>query len=432
METSSPRSSSKAWMYVVIAVVIVGGLIAWRHFANASKAQAEADKAKVPRAVSVTVAPVTTQNVPIWLEGLGSVSAWQQVTVHSQVDGRLDKVFFKEGQAVKKGDLLAQIDPRPYAVQLHQAEGSLAKDAAQLADTKLNLERYRTLVQQKLVAQQQVDDQAALVGQAEGAVTTDKAAIESARLNLDYAQVRAPLDGIVGVRQVDAGNLVHATDVNGLVVLTQLDPAAVFVTLPEDDLPRVMAAMHRGDVTVEAWSREGTTRLGVGKLAVVDNQINQATATLKLKCQVANAEHTLWPNQFVKARLLLETRPNAIVIPPAAVQRGPNGSFVYVVQDGKAEQRTVTVVLTTADLAVIDKGVNPGELIVTEGQNQLRPGATVNAHGANGAPLAGGNGAGGGGNSAGSGNGGGGKGHGKHGQGKPAESADKPAGGGGQ
>jgi multidrug efflux system membrane fusion protein len=385
METSSSRSSSKAWMYIVIAVVVIGGLIAYRHYANAAKSKAEADKAKAPRSVSVTIAPATTQNVPLWLEGLGSVSAWQQVTVHSQVDGRLDKVFFKEGQTVKKGDMLAQIDPRPYAVQLHQAEGSLAKDSAQLADTKLNLERYRSLVQQKLIAQQQVDDQAALVGQAEGGVTTDKAAIESARLNLDYAAVRAPLDGIVGVRQVDAGNLVHATDVNGLVVLTQLDPAALFVTLPEDNLPQVQAAMHRGEVTVEAWSRDGATRLGVGKLAVVDNQINQATATLKLKCQVPNPEHLLWPNQFVKARILLETRPNAIVISPAAVQRGPNGSFVYVVQDGKAEQRNVTVALTTADVAVIDKGIQPGDQIVTEGQNQLRPGVTVNAHAASGA-----------------------------------------------
>ncbi|HWE30866.1 MAG TPA: efflux RND transporter periplasmic adaptor subunit [Polyangia bacterium] len=369
-------------MFAVLAAVVIGGFIAYRHHEDSAKAKAAADKAKQPRAVSVTVAPVTTQNVPLWLEGLGSVSAWQQVTVHSQVDGRLDKVFFKEGQAVKKGEMLAQIDPRPYAVQLHQAEGSLAKDTATLADTKLNLERYRALVQQKLIAQQQVDDQASLVGQAEGAVTTDKAAIESARLNLDYAAVRAPLDGIVGVRLVDAGNLVHATDTTGLVVLTQLDPAAVFVTLPEDDLERVMTAMHKGDVTVEAWSRDGVTRLGVGKLAVVDNQINQATATLRLKCQVPNPQHLLWPNQFVKARLLTETRPNAIVISPAAVQRGPNGSFVYVVKDGKAEQRNVTIALTTADVAVIDKGLTAGEEVVTEGQNQLRPGVTVIAHAA--------------------------------------------------
>ncbi len=382
METSSSKSSSKAWVYIVIAAVCIAAFATYRHLGNAAKAKAEADKAKAPRAVSVTIAPATTQNVPLWLEGLGSVSAWQQVIVHSQIDGRLDKVFFKEGQTVKKGEMLAQIDPRPYTVQLHQAEGALAKDAASLADTKLNLERYRALVQQKLIAQQQVDDQASLVGQSEGAVTTDKAAIESAKLNLDYAAVRAPLDGIVGVRQVDAGNLVHATDVNGLVVLTQLDPAAVFVTLPEDDLDRVMTAMRKGEVTVEAWSRDGATRLGVGKLAVVDNQINQATATLKLKCQVPNPQHLLWPNQFVKARLLLETRPNAIVISPAAVQRGPNGTFVYVVQDGKAEQRNVTVALTTADVAVIDKGIAPGEQIVTEGQNQLRPGVTVNAHAA--------------------------------------------------
>jgi membrane fusion protein, multidrug efflux system len=330
----------------------------------------------------VTLARVETKDVPIWLEGLGTVAAWQQVTVRAQVDGRLDKVFFTEGQAVHKGDVLAQIDPRPFAAQLHQAEGAQARDRAQLHDAQINLERYRELRAGKLIAQQQVDDQAALAGQAEGAVHADEAQIETARLNLDYAHVRAPIDGVVGVRQVDAGNLVHATDVNGLVVITQIDPTALLVTLPEDVLPQLTAAMARGEVPVEAWSRDGATRLGVGTLLVIDNQINQATATLKLKCKLPNPERKLWPNQFVKARLLVETRKGAIVIPAAAVQRGPQGTFVYLAgPDGKAQQRTVEIAVTVADSAIVQKGLEPGESVVVEGQNQLRPGSTLQARG---------------------------------------------------
>jgi multidrug efflux system membrane fusion protein len=306
------------------------------------------------------------------------------VTVRAQVDGRLDKVFIKEGQFVKKGEVLAQIDPRPFAAQLHQAEGALARDRAQLHDAQINLERYRSLVSGKLIAQQQVDDQAALAGQAEGAVHTDEAQIETAKLNLDYARVTSPLDGVVGIRQVDPGNLVHATDANGLVVITQLDPAALFVTLPEDVLPSVTAAMAKGEVPVEAWSRDGTQLLGKGTLYVIDNQINQATATLRLKCKVPNPERKLWPNQFVKARLLVETRQNAIVVPAAAVQRGPQGTFVYLNVDGKAQNRPVTVPLTVGDIAIVDKGLQPGESVVVEGQNQLRPGSPLQLRGATG------------------------------------------------
>jgi multidrug efflux system membrane fusion protein len=378
------KTSSNRWyLRISVAVVAVGAIVVLVRARtvgdDAQAASKNASNAPGTRTVSVAIAPVVTSNVPIWLEGLGTVAAWQQVTVRPQVDGRLDKVFFKEGQAVERGQPLAQIDPRPFTVQLHQAEGALARDKSQLADARLNLERYRALVAQKLIAQQQVDDQAALAGQAEGAVHADEAQIESARLNLDYAEVKAPLTGVVGVRLVDPGNLVRAADATGLVVITQLDPAALFVTLPEDDLPRVMAALQRGDVPVEAWSRDGAMQLGAGKLSVVDNQINSATATLRLKCQLPNRERKLWPNQFVKARLLLETRANALVIPPAAVQRGPDGSFVYVVVGGKAEQRPVSIALTTSKLAVIDRGLRVGENVVVEGQNQLRPGVSVNA-----------------------------------------------------
>jgi multidrug efflux system membrane fusion protein len=367
----------------IAAVVVIGLVVRARTSGDGAQAAKSSDPSQ--RAVPVTLAKVEKKDVPVWLEGLGTVAAWQQVTVRAQVDGRLDKVLFTEGQAVKKGELLALIDARPFEAQMHQAEGALARDRAQLHDAQINLERYRELRTGKLIAQQQVDDQAALAGQAEGAVHADEAQIETAKLNVDYAHVRSPLDGIVGVRQVDAGNLVHATDANGLVVITQLDPAALFVTLPEDVLPEVTAAMARGTVPVEAWSRDGTQKLGDGTLYVIDNQINQATATLKLKCKVPNPDRKLWPNQFVKARMLVETRKDAIVIASAAVQRGPSGTFVYLAgPDGKAQQRPVEVALTLGDQAIVGKGLQPGESVVVEGQNQLRPGSTLQARGGEG------------------------------------------------
>ncbi|HZS40229.1 MAG TPA: efflux RND transporter periplasmic adaptor subunit [Polyangia bacterium] len=360
------------------ALALVG--IGWFLHARgkASQAAETAQKNAAPRAVPVLVAPVEKRDVPVWLEGLGSVAAFKQVTVHSQVDGRLDQVFFKEGQAVHKGDALAQIDPRPFQVQLHQAEGALARDRAQLAGAQLNLERYRDLRKQNLVAQQQVDDQAALVGTNQGAVLIDEAAVESARLNLNYAHVVSPIDGVVGVRLVDPGNLVHASDPTGLVVITQLEPAAVFLTLPQDDLPRLNEAKDKGELVVEAWSRDGATLLESGELVVIDNQINQSTSTLRLKAVMQNPAHKLWPNQFVKARVRLSTERGAKVIPAAAVQRGPQGTFIYVVDDQKnAAAAAVKVAFVSGDLAVLAEGPDVGKQVVIEGQNQLRPGTPV-------------------------------------------------------
>ncbi len=347
-----------------------------RHDGDAHAATKDAPPGARP--VPVLTAPVEKRDVPVWIEGLGTVVAWRQVTVRPQVDGRLDRVTFTEGQAVRRGDQLAQVDPRPFEVQLHQAEGALARDQAQLDGARRDLGRYQELVKGKLVGQQQVDQQVALVGQLEGAVQVDRAAIESAKLNLDWARVAAPQDGVVGVRLIDPGNIVHAADPAGIVVLTQLDPAAVMVTLPEDDLPRVTAAQARGEVPVEAWSRDGATKLGTGQLLVVDNQINLATATLRLKAVVPNPRRALWPNQFVKARLLVDTRRGALAVPAAAVQRGPQGTFVWIVgADQHAATRPVEVALTTADLALIAKGVTPGETVVIEGQGQLRLGSEV-------------------------------------------------------
>jgi membrane fusion protein, multidrug efflux system len=375
-----------AFTVVAVVLVVVIGLIVR---ARTSGDGAEAAKAPEPqggqRAVPVTLADVEVKDVPVWLEGLGTVVAWQQVTVRPQVDGRLDKVFFTEGQAVKKGDVLAQIDPRAFSAQLHQAEGALARDSSTLHDAHINLERYKQLVSQKLIAQQQLDDQAALAGQAEGAVHTDEAQIETAKLNLDYARVRAPIDGVVGVRLVDPGNVVHQADANGLVVITELDPSALFITVPEDVLPSVTAAMARGEVPVEAWSRDGLTKLGQGSLYVIDNQINQATATLRLKAKLPNPDRKLWPNQFVKARVLLETRKGATVVPATALQRGPQGVYVYLAgPDGKALQRPVEIAQTVGDVAIVGKGLSAGERVVVEGQNQLRPGSPLQERGGGG------------------------------------------------
>ena len=365
-------------LLIAAAIAIVcAGLWLWRRSARTA-AQADASKAAPARVVPVITAMVEKRDVPIYLDGLGSVVAYNTVTVRSQVDGRLEKVLFREGQVVHRGEVLAQIDQRPFTIQLHQAQGALARDLAQLKGSKANLERYAGLSARKLIAQQQSDDQAALVGQTEGAVRVDEAAVETARLNLDYSRITAPIDGVTGVRQIDQGNLVRASDATGLVVLTQLDPIAVLFTLPEDLLPQISQQMQSGALPVEAYSRDGQTRLGVGKLILIDNQINQSTGTLRLKAIFANPGKVLWPNQFVKARLLLTTRRNALVVPATVVQRGPEGTFAYVLQpDQTVQPRQVEVELSQGDATLIAKGLEAGETVIADGQNQLRPGAKV-------------------------------------------------------
>ena len=374
------RKSDRRIFTIAIAAVLIAGIV-WfvhsrtaRQAAGAAREQAQAADRQVP----VIEATVQKRDVPIFLDGLGSVTAFKTVTVRSQVDGRLDRVFFREGQAVHAGDLLAKIDPRPFQNQLHQAEGALARDGAQLKAAQLNLERYRNLVQQKLIAQQQSDDQSALVGQLEGAVQVDRATIDVARLNLDYATIRSPIDGVTGVRIVDPGNLVRAADATGLVVLTQLDPISLIFSLPQDELPRVMEQLAAAQLPVEAWSRDGAQKLATGRLALIDNQINAATATLRLKAIFPNPQRLLWPNQFVKARLLLTTRKDALVVPATVPQRGPEGTYAYVIQpDQTVQPRPIEVEITEGDLAVISRGLVEGEKVVADGQNQLRAGAKV-------------------------------------------------------
>ncbi|HMK72686.1 MAG TPA: efflux RND transporter periplasmic adaptor subunit, partial [Myxococcaceae bacterium] len=310
------------------------------------------------------------------------------VTVRAQVDGQLTQVSFKEGQPVKKGEVLAQVDPRPFLNALHQAEGQHARDSATLATNRLDLQRYEDLAQKKLVAAQQADDQRGLVQQYEAAIRVDQAAIDAAKLNLEYARIASPIDGIAGIRNIDPGNIVHASDQTGVVLVTQLEPIAVIFSLPQDVLPQVAQYQGQGELEVVAFNRDGSAELGRGKLAVIDNAINASTATLRLKAVLPNQDHALWPNQFVKARLLLTTRAGALVVPTPAIQRGPKGTFVYVVGPGNTVAvRPVELDSTEGALALISKGLTSGEQVVVDGQNQIRPGSLVQPRSAEGAPT---------------------------------------------
>jgi len=376
-----PGGSHRArWILAAIGVAMVAlGAYRWRAKDHAEKAAGgAAAKSAADRPVPVLVAAAEQRDVPIYLEGLGSVVAYKSVNVHTLVDGRLMRVAFKEGQAVKRGDLLAEVDPRPFTIQLHQAEAALARDDAQLKGAEKNLERYAAVSAERLIPQQQTDDQRALVEQLRGTTANDRAQIENARLMLDYARITSPIDGVVGVRLVDPGNIVHVADASGIVLVTQMDPIAVIFTLPQDDLPQVVRQQANGPLVVEAMGRDGNQSLAKGKLEVIDNQINQATATMRLKAVFDNPGRALWPNQFVKTRLLVDVRKNVLVVPAVAVQRGPQGTFVYVVTpDGHADQQNVVLESTEGDQAILKGGVTAGTKVVIEGQSQLRAGAKV-------------------------------------------------------
>lgn len=380
------RSAAGTVALLLALAVLGGGFFLWRSTrkpptANAAGRRGDAG-GNAAQGVPVIVSAAQRRDLPIYLDGLGSVEAFYTVTVKSRVDGEMMEVRFKEGQEVHKGDLLAIIDPRPFQVALAQAEANLAKDKAQLADAKLNADRYSQLLKDGVIPRQQYDTQVALTNQLQAAADSDQAQIDSAKLNITYSQITSPIDGRVGLRLVDPGNIVHASDTNGLLVITQMEPIAVVFTLPEDSLPSVNNAMRAGaTLPVKALSRDNGMQIAQGTLLTIDNQIDQTTGTFKLKAVFDNKDRALWPNQFVNARLLIDTKRNATIIPAAAIEHGDQGAFVYRINPEKqvAEVVPVNVGLTQDNLALIDNGLAPNDLVVTDGQDRLRAGAKVDA-----------------------------------------------------
>jgi multidrug efflux system membrane fusion protein len=335
-----------------------------------------------PRAVSVAVATVQRQDVPVYQVGLGSVTAFYTANIKSRVDGQIMRVNFQEGQIVKEGDLLILIDPRPYQVQLEQMQAQLFKDQATLRDAKLNLQRYTTLIPSGSIAQQQVDTQQSLADQLDGQVRTDQAQIDNAKLQIVYCNITAPFTGRVGLRQVDPGNIVHAADTNPMLILTQLQPIAVIFTLPEDELPTVALHMKNSTLAVEAYSRDNVTKLATGKLQTIDNQIDPTTGTAKLKAVFDNKDEALFPNQFVNIHLVLENRPNALVVPSAAIQSGVQGTFVWTTENDSnghtvAKIQPVKIALAEGQSTILDSGPPAGTNVVVDGADRLRPGQPV-------------------------------------------------------
>jgi multidrug efflux system membrane fusion protein len=423
------RKGSIARKLILAAIILLAiASVIWKVRANQRQQDAETEKlaAAADRPVPVSVIPVQQKNMPIYLTALGTVTAYNTVTIRSRVDGQLMRVNFREGQAVHKGQLLIEIDSRPYQAALEQAQGQLARDQANAKNADAEASRYTALYQAGVVSRESQQAQISTSGQATGTLAADKAAIDAAHVNLAYTRIMSPIDGVVGLRQVDPGNIVHAADTTGLVVVTQLQPISIIFTLPEDYLPQVLQMTRSGKrLTVEAYDRSETTHLASGSLLTVDNQIDTTTGTDKVKAVFENRENTLFPNQFVNVRLILQQRPDALVIPAAAVQTGSQGSFVYVLRDGDPPKelqdanaatrnggkgrksagaatapatsggaqanrtsphyvimQPIKVDLTEGTQVILAEGLKAGDQIVIDGQERLKNGSRVVPHAA--------------------------------------------------
>jgi multidrug efflux system membrane fusion protein len=386
-DSSQAQSSSPSrwWIWLVIVALVAGG---WWYLrsrgaqaTNAAGAGTSAGKGGQPPniAVPVVVATAHRGDLPVYFSGLGTVTAFNTVTVRSRVDGQIVKINFTEGQSVKEGDALIEIDPRPYQVQLEQAEGQLAKDQAQLRDMQVDYERYTLLYKEGVIPKQQLDTQQAQVGTYEGAIKADKATIDNAKLQITYSHITAPIGGRVGLRLVDMGNIVHAADTTGLLVITQLQPIALLFSLPQDQLQEVISKMHLGKtLAVEAYDRDNTDKIATGKLLTIDNQIDTTTGTYKLKAVFDNAKNELFPNQFVNVHLLVDTKKGVVLVPTTAILRGPQGTYVFAVDStNTVKVKNITVANTTGNFAGISAGLADGEVVVVDGQDKLKEGSRV-------------------------------------------------------
>ena len=364
---------------IVVWVLVLGALagLAWWARGSLAAPKTTARPPAPPTPISFAVA--RTGDIPLYLNGLGSVTAFYTVTVRTRIDGQLMQVTVKEGQSVLKGQLLAEIDARPFEVQLEQAEGQQARDQALLRNARLDLERYQLLLKQDAIPKQQLDTQVSAVAQFEGVVKFDQGAIDAAKLQILYTKITAPTSGRIGLRQVDPGNMVHAADPNGLLVITQVQPITVVFTIPEDNLPPVLRKLRGGArLRVDAFARDNTTKLSTGVLDTIDNQIDPTTGTSKLKAIFANNDNMLFPQQFVNARLLLDTEHDKVLIPTAAIQRGQQGTFVYLVRpNDTVEIRKIELGITEGEDTVVESGLEAGDKVVTEGSDKLQTGSKV-------------------------------------------------------
>jgi multidrug efflux system membrane fusion protein len=366
--------SPRVKQVLVLAAVVIAAVLIWRLSGFGTHKGADTVHAAVP----ITALKIVAGDVPFYRNGIGTVQAYQTVTVRTRVDGQLVTVAFHEGQDVKKGDLLAKIDARAFEAALHNAEATLAKDQVSLANAKRDLGRYSETVSKGYTSRQQFDTQNAMVNTLAAAVQADQASVENARVQLSYTNITAPIDGRTGIRLVDEGNIVHVTDANGLVVITQVQPISAVFTLPQDQLPEVVDAKMKGPLEVTAFSRDGETAFDTGRLELIDNQIDPATGTVRLKANFPNTEQKLWPGQFVNVRLKVGVAHDAVAVPAKVVQRGDRGPFVYIIKaDQTVEPRFVSIGPEDRGQILITKGLSTGDQVVLDGQLRLQPGSKV-------------------------------------------------------